>query len=733
MSANWPYNIKHVTPGEPVQAGIVGRPDRTLEERTEYLKERLDAAELGRAIFEVDATVSPDVLPGQPVYWNWSNNRYEKALVAVEQDPTTQVFTVQPSSDCVGMCYRKKSADRADIVLRGLVVFNDLTNSIGETVEPGKYYLSAVEPGKLSKQKPPVTVVVCHVQGPRDNCSDKLRVVVMPQTKDYVEEHTHYRFDLIARPAGTNTIVADEDEQLRHEITDPNPDMQGWLPADHETFRRVSDDPTTNYAPPGAVFGYNLKKHNAINRVWPPIPIQSVSMIWDKSENAIGATEIPLGARGLAIADVNGIWWMSNCYGDVPWPAEYSSAWVDGDGLGAECPRNEVMRVVVIYLRMLLGNDRSVVTSLVQDVDEVDGETIVAPVAITNCDDLPASTGDLKLNVDLQFAKTEAVGGQAIKGVANRHQLARGWVAEGVVTTTPSYLSVTGSRQTPKAVTISIAAEAIFTAANHGFTTGTKVRLVPDAGSTLPAGVLANTEYFVLDLDLTQNSFKLATTANGTPLTTTAAGTGTFKVISGRYLTPAEKTALSIVSSDPVPVHQGLLRIDYTDELVEREISPQVIRLSDTVERLYMDIPYLGFPAEQNSLLRIRLNIPEVNTDQNLKMKVRVRLFGRGGNVITPSQLPTLYMSYRRLPRPYNSSLQLPTVDTDIDFSESSQSLPRDTVVECDGEEFCVEAGDTVLVTIERRDDNSYDNDVGVLRIAGIIRSDVNNECSPTL
>lgn len=725
MSANWPYNIKHVTPGEPVQAGIVGRPDRTLEERTEYLKERLDAAELGRAIFEVDATVSPDVLPGHPVYWNWSTNRYEKALVAVEQDPVTQIFTVQPSSDCVGMCYRKKAENRADIVLRGLVVFNDLTNSIGEEVVPGKYYLSAVEPGKLSKQKPPVTVVVCHVQGPRDNCSDKLRVIVMPQSRDYVEDHTHYRFDLFPKPCGTNTVYTDDDGQQRHRIDNPNPELQGWLPADHPTFCRDPNDPTTNYAPPGAIFGYNLKKHNAINRVWPPIPIQSVSMIWDKGIELVGATEIPLGGAGLAICDVNGIWWMSNCLGDVPWPAEWSPTYSTGSGFGDECPRNEVMRVVVIYLRMLLGNDRSVVTSLVQDVDEVNGETIVAPIAITNCDDLVASTGDLKLNVDLQFAKTESVGGQAVKGVLNRHQLARGWIAEGVVTTTPSYLSIVGSRHAPKTVTISTATEAIFTAADHGFTVGTKVRLVPDDSSVLPTGVAANTEYFVLDTDLTQNSFKLSATAGGTPLETTDAGTGTFKVISGRYLTPTEKTQLNITTGDNIPIHQGLLRIDYTDELVEREIAPQIIRLSDTVERLYMDIPYLGFPAEQNSLLRVRLNIPEVNIEQNLKMKVRVRLFGRGGNAVTAAQLPTLYMSYRRLPRPYANSLQLPTVDSDLDFSSSAQSLVRDTVVECDSEEFDVQAGDTVLVTIERRDDNAYDNDVGVLRIAGIIRSNL--------
>lgn len=642
MSGNWQYNIKHVQPGEPVQAGIVGRPDRTLEERTEYLKDRLDAAELGRAIFEVDATISPDVEVGHAVYWNWTTQRYEKALVAVELDDATQVFTVQPSSDCVGMCYKKKANDRADIVLRGLVTFDNLDNSIGQTVAPGKYYLSAVEAGKLSKQKPPVTVVVCHVQGPRDNCSDKLRVVVMPQSRDYVEEHTHYRFDLVPRPAGTNTVVTVGGQQ-RHTIEDPDAELQGWLPADHPTFRRDPNDPTTNYAPAGALFGYNIKKHAALNRVWPPIPVQSVSMLWDKGQDLVGATEIPLGRAGLAICDVNGIWWMSDCQGDVPWPADYDPETSFPNNEGDECPRGEVMRVVVVYLRMLLGNDRTVVTSLVPDTDQVGEELITSPIAITNCDDLAASTGDLKLNVDLQVRAGDATGGQVIKNVVNRHQLTRGWMAEGVVTTTPDFLVIKGSRPTA----------------------------------------------------------------------------------SMRNLTPTEKTALGITTAANVPVYQGLVRIDYTDNLVEREISPQIIRLSDTVERLYMDIPYLGFPAGQSSLLRVRLNVPEANLDQNLKMKIRVRLFGRGGTPTSAALLPELYMSYRRLPRPGVNALQLPTVDTDVDFSDSSRSLLIDTVVECNSDEFNVEAGDTVLVTIERRGGvgDQYENDVGVLRIAGIVRS----------
>jgi hypothetical protein len=112
-----------------------------------------------------------------------------------------------------------------------------------------------------------------------------------------------------------------------------------------------------------------------------------------------------------------------------------------------------------------------------------------------------------------------------------------------------------------------------------------------------------------------------------------------------------------------------------------------------------------------------------------------VRLFGRSGTPTAPALLPELYMSYRRLPRPQTlnpatgqyepAALALPTVDTDVDFSDSSRSLLIDTVVECNSAEFDVEAGDTVLVTIERRSDvnDQYDNDVGALRIAGIVRS----------
>lgn len=640
MSGNWLHNIKHVNPGEPVQAGVVSRPDRTLEDRTDYLKDRLDAAALGRVLVDSDATICSSVLPGQPVYWNWVEKRYEPALAGVASDPETQVLLVQPSSDCVGICLRKRSETLGDIVLRGIVEIPDLANAIDGPITPGRYYLSAADAGKLVKQKPAVTVTVCHVQGPKDSCTTVPRVVVMPHIRDFIDEHTHYRFELITRPAGLNTLYEDPDGKQRHRIDNPDPTLPGWLPANHPVF--------AGKAPAGAVFGYNMSQHTALSQVWPPVPIQSVTLIWDKGRGRLGAGEIPLGPSGVAIVDMNGIWWTSDCFSDVPWPRDWEPGYTPGQLIGAECRRLEDMRLSVIYIRMLVGNDRNVVTSLVKDIDDADAvetpttaaaATVTSPIAITNCADTTSSTGDLQLNLDLQIAAAEATGGQAVKGVINRHQLRRGWIAEGAFTTS-NQIAITGSRPSP------------------------------------------------------------------------------------RTLTTSEKQQFNLTTTSPITLHQGILKIDYTDQLVEREISPQIIRLSDTVERLYMDIPYLGFPGGQASLLRLRFNVPGSNLGDNLMMKIRVQLFGRDGTQSQRKVMPSLYMTRRIItkpPTPEADGQALPTTDTALTFN-SSANLYIDRAIQRDSAAFAVAEGDTVLVTLGRVEDNVY-GEIGVLRVTGIVYS----------
>lgn len=624
---NWLSNIRHVAPGEPVQAGVVSRPDRALVDRTEYLKQRLDAAALGQAIFDVDATLAETVLPGQPVFWNAVTQRYEPALAAVESDPVTQALVTQKSSDVLGICYKKKNATLGDIVLSGIVKLPELTNAVTGPITPGRYYLSAAEAGKLVKTRPPVMVSVCYVQGPRDTCADDPWVIVMPKITDILEDHIHYRFELVPLPAGEH----DPDVAASagyHAIDNPDATLEGWLPADHAIFQ--------NKAPLGAKFGYNFSQHAALSRVWPPQPLQAVSVLWDKGANRVGAAEIPLGAGGLCVVDLNGIWWMTDCYGEVPWPPDLNTALgSESATVGSEtlCPTNEVMRIIVVYLRMLFGNDKSVVTSLKPATG--------SPITVANCDGLPATvdgalTGDLELGLNLQLLDdpTEVNGSRVYKQITTDFKFRKGWVAEGV---------------------------------------------------RIGAG----------------------------PLTLTSTRS--------RVLTTAEKTALELDANDTSLLHQGLITLSYEDQLVEREVSPQIIRLADTVERLLFDIPYLGFPAGQDSLVRVRLNIPSANLGNSLQMKVRAHLFGR-----TAAALPSLFMSYRRLPRPLQaveaSLPALPSADTTIDFPVPAGVLALNTPIEIESDTFTVASGDTVLVTLSRAGSaDAYAGEVGMLRLTGVI------------
>jgi hypothetical protein len=626
MSNNWLNNIKHVTPGEPVQAGVVSRPDRALVDRTEYLKQRLDAAALGQAIFDIDATIAPDVLPGQPVYWNATAQRYERALAAVDTDQTTQTLVTLPSSDVLGLCYKKKNATLADVVLHGVVRLPEITNAVTAPVAAGRYYLSAVEPGKLVRQRPPVSVSVCYVQGVKDNCADEPWVVVMPQLRSFLDDHIHYRFELTALPAGDHDPEAAALAGV-HTVDNADATQEGWLPADHTVF--------DGRAPVGAKFGYNFSQHEAISLVWPPMPLQAVAVLWDKGINNVGATEIPLGSDGLCICDANGIWWMSDCYGDVPWPADLDTSSSESLSSLAACPREERMRVIVVYLRMLFGNDRSVVTSLKPAVD--------SPITIANCDGTLATqeqplTGDLELGLNLALVDdpTEVVGSRVYKQITTDFKFRKGWIAEGVrVGAGP--LVITGTRS--------------------------------------------------------------------------------------RTLTTAEKTALDLPSDDATLLHQGLVTISYDDQLVEREISPQIIRLSDTVERLYLDIPYLGFPQGQDSLVRVRLNVPGANLGSSLEMRVRVQLFGR-----TSAVLPEMTMSYRQLPRPAGTvTVGMPTLpglgdEISLAFDLPTASLALDTPIEVSSEAFAVTEGDTILVTLARAGSaDSYAGEIGLLRLSGVI------------
>lgn len=605
---NWKNQIGKIAPGDTVAAGNVNRPLNDLAARTQHLKDRLDSRENGQSLVAWDQAIEAAALPGQAVFWNADNQQWELALAGVTVDSTTGACLATPDSNCQGIVLDKPSSKVANIVLSGLVPATHLTNAIDGEVLPGRYYVSAAMPGKLVQQRPAVGVYVGTVFGPLDNCDDTTYMLVSPQMRDFQFDHIHYRIALVCRPAGA---VEPPAEGFEHVITDPDDTLEGWLPADHESFN--------GNAPSGAAFGYNLAAHPALSRLWPPIPLSAVALLWDKGVGHVGATEIPLGKDGLVVCDTNGIWWMSNCYGDVPWMIELntsSSYSVGSESL--ECPRTEAMRLDVVFLRTLFGADRTVVTSLAPDTD--------SPIYFHNCDGDDATTGDLKAGLNLSALIEEDTNGSlAFKDVGTGLKFKRGPIVEGVKSGS-SNLAIT---------------------------------------STL-----------------------------------------------SRLEDPEDE------NSDTI--YQGIVTLDVSSLLDERELSPQIVRLGDAVERTFREMPYIGFPKDRNSSIVARINVPQTGLPNNPRVKFRATLFG-----FASGTLPLLSCGYRITPRPdgFVTPSAIPTSTTAIDF-ESDQDVTTYDVIEIESEAFDVAAGDTIGIVVGRTSSDGYLGEVGILRMACVLSGD---------
>jgi len=434
----FPSRIQHVQEQDPVSAGVTSSAPKTLEARTNYLRQVIESIEAGRALVWLNQPMAPEVQVGQPVYWNTETQRYEQALAAVENDLDVNSLVAKPSADVTGMVLTKDTDNNGDIAIWGVVPFEDLSVAIDGDIEPGRYYLSAAEPGKLVRQRPAVTVSVCLVFGPLDACDENTWVFVMPQMRDFLEDHIHLSFELAAVPAGKTSPPG---EGACHVITDPDDLVRGWLPADHESF--------SGNAPSGAKFGYNMAAHDDVDRNWPPIPISAVLLEMYKIQTADGSTpqQPRVGGRvpqERIVFDNFGIWWMSDCYGEVPWPTDYdntgssSSSSLSSESLSSEssvssessetciCPTSEPMELILSFIKMTFLTGKTVVTSLQPDEGQ--------PLRYVNCDGEEATTGDLFSQLILNLlVEMEYYGGIVIKGITDDNKFQAGWAVEGVV------------------------------------------------------------------------------------------------------------------------------------------------------------------------------------------------------------------------------------------------------------------------------------------------------------
>lgn len=397
--------IRHIRDGEPVDAATAGRPDRALERRTDLLRRRVDEAELGEAVVSYDRPIAPGVAPGLAVYWDADEGRYDLALAAVAPG-AGGALELDPRADCLGLCLRRLDGSSGDVLHFGRAAL-DLAAAVGGPVAAGRYYLSSATPGRLARQSPAVSVPVCFADGEGG-------VIAAPAARDFLSQHVHYRFDLPCRPAGATTPPAPGG---RHVVTAADASIRGWLPAAHASFG--------GRAPSWAAWGYNLAAHPELAACWPPIPAGAACLFLDRGA---GGVLVPTGVPGgLAAMDDAGIWWATDCHGQVPWPTDYDSGSPPPPPAGPPaCPQSPPMRMTLAFAVDLFASRWSVVSSL---------KSASAAIRVLGPAGSPASAGPLTLDLDLGLAvaATETRGSIGLSGLAEDGTLAKTRFTEGIV------------------------------------------------------------------------------------------------------------------------------------------------------------------------------------------------------------------------------------------------------------------------------------------------------------
>ena len=380
--------------GDPVDEGSINRILRDLDGNTRYLRDLLLESLTGSTVFARSVTVESDAAVGMPVYYNATSQQFERGLASAYTDSTTGQLLTAASSQIWGIVHTKINSTNADILLTGYAQ-TDLALAVDGTVEAGLYYLSGVTAGKLVQQQPPVSVTVLQADGEGN-------VYVNPNFSDIFTDHQHYMFPLLTAPAGdfndSGTIIT---------IPTPNSAIEGWLPASDAVF--------SGNAPAGAAFGYNLSQ-SVLDNVWPPLPIASAYLEWNN--NGGGFVGVP---TDLVLLDNNGIWWMGDCTGDVPFDEITSSSW------SGDCPRGSQLEVRVWFTKMQFQTAKTVVTSLRS------ANSILTVRCINDGDDT-STTGDLELDLDLSLIVTDETDSTHIvfKDIDSDGNISAGPVVSGI-------------------------------------------------------------------------------------------------------------------------------------------------------------------------------------------------------------------------------------------------------------------------------------------------------------
>lgn len=405
----FPSRIRKIADGESVEASIANRAPDGLDQRTEHLKSRLDLAQAGSTLILTDAPLDDDVLVGHLVFRDTTESKFRRALAAISDAPssTTGLIEVAESTFVWGVVIDKE-VGFGTILLAGILSTDfDFTNTIEDDplptgdFEPGAYFLSSLTEGTATKQ--PKIAGLFQFFLAEDGTARFL-----PAQHGILEAHIHQTIDLIAEPAGLANCVTDVDDI--HEITQPDSNLPGWLPADDPTFG--------GSAPVGAKFGYNVAKDPTLSKFFPPVPLEGTFLV--KNGLIVPSTDI--------IVDNSGIWWLRDDFGNVPWPVDIDECDLGG-GSSSSTPGQTDVELRLFMTEFVTKTGESVVTRLRLTEDENN-------IQLLNEDGTVNTTGvgslRLALDLDLTAGLDNVAGFLAVKEV-DANEFKRGPIVEKIV------------------------------------------------------------------------------------------------------------------------------------------------------------------------------------------------------------------------------------------------------------------------------------------------------------
>lgn len=215
--ATWPA-VLGVLDGEYLKEDVLNRPTRQLRERTDWLRLRIQDI-LGAGVYEslrlVDVPLSkttgktPEVKDF--VYLNPVSKTFEKALAS--PDIFSSVYeTAKDEAYSLGILVAK-TGDVGTVVIEGRAYLSDTVEWVlSDLVEnnkpfrPGPYYLSGVEPGKMTADPKGPAVYLGYFVDSNESTGIGGYAVLSPQYKDVGEAHIHRAFSLASKPSGTHII-----------------------------------------------------------------------------------------------------------------------------------------------------------------------------------------------------------------------------------------------------------------------------------------------------------------------------------------------------------------------------------------------------------------------------------------------------------------------------------------------------------------------------------------------